>query len=162
MSIFATTESIRARQDEADQTSSKLTAAGDSADFIERLTAFMPAEMITIWAVALTLINPSQDWVRWVSLGGGVIVLLVILHLDLALKDKQAKQDDPKAQPVSTHRRIRAFAIATVSFLVWALATPGTPLTGNQSRWAVGAAVVLTAIITRYAKLWDIEPNNPT
>jgi hypothetical protein len=61
---------------------------------------------------------------------------------------------------VSGKRRFRAFAVASVSFVVWALATPGTPLDGNQGRIAVIAGVVLTTIIVKCAKLWDIVPVN--
>jgi glucose uptake protein GlcU len=158
MSIFATTASIRARQDEADSVESQFVSDTDAGSLVQRLTAFVPAEMITIWGVLLTLLAPKQDWIRWALLAVAVVVLLLLLHLDLALKNKEAKKHDEGAQPVNGTRRFRAFGLASVSFVVWALATPGTPLDGNQGRIAVAIAVVLTAIVTRCAKLWDIEP----
>lgn len=160
MSISAATRAVRARQNEADQPAGNLASNDDTGGVIGRLTAFLPAEMITIWGVVLTLVEPDQDLVRWLALAGGVVVLVILMQLDLALKDKEAQADDPNAQPVSARRRIRTFGVAAVSFVAWALATPGTPLDGNQGKLAVGVAVVLTAIITRYAKLWDIEPRS--
>jgi hypothetical protein len=161
MSIFATTGNIRARQTEADNTGANLAADDGSAGIIGRLTAFLPAEMITIWGVVLTLIDPGNDGLRWATLAAGVVVLLILLRIDLAQKDKDAKAKDEDAKPVSGSRQAKAFGVATVSFVVWALATPGTPLDGNQGKIAVAVAVVLTVIITKCAKLWDIEPNNP-
>jgi hypothetical protein len=159
MSVFAATALARARQDQADTTSSKLASAdADSTNIIAKLTAFVPAEIITAWGVALTLMAPDKAWVRWVSLGVGVVVLLVIILLDLSVKDKQAKKENTKAQPVSRKRRLRLLAVAATSFVVWALATPGTPLNANAARFAVVGGLVITGIIVRYAALWDIEP----
>jgi hypothetical protein len=159
MSIFATTANIRARQSEADNVDSAFASTDEASNIIARVTAFIPAEMITTWGVLLTLLAPKHDWIRWVLLAAGVAMLLLLLHLDLAQKDKDAEKLDEHAEPVSRKRRLRGFGVATASFVVWALATPGTPLDGNQGRIAVAIAVVLTILITRYAKLWDIEPN---
>jgi hypothetical protein len=160
MSISAATRAVRARQNEADQPGGNLASQDDAGGVIGRLTAFLPAEMITIWGVVLTLIAPNQDLVRWLALAVGAVVLVILMQLDLALKDKEAREKNQDAKPVSARRRVRTFGVATVSFVAWALATPGTPLDGDQGKFAVGVAVVLTAIITRCAKLWDIEPQS--
>ena len=176
MSIFATAVNVRARQTQEDARVRAAAPGGGGeigvevdtpptpppppptpASIVGQLTAFVPAEMITLWAVLVGAFSMGTNG-RWILLAVGMVVLVILLYLEFAQADQDARAADSGAEPVSGQRKFRAYAVAIVSFLAWSLATPGTPLDSNQSKIALAAAVVLTAIITKFAKLWGIKP----
>ena len=160
MSISGATTIVRGRQSEADSTASAFAASDEDRDSIlGKLTAFIPTEIIAAWGGILGVIAPTKDSERWCIFVGALAVLLVVLLLDFALKDKRAKATDPTANPTATDRKTKAFLIMGSSFSAWALASPGTPLDTTGARWAFGAAVILTLVIYKIAELWDVAPN---
>lgn len=127
---------------------------------LARLTAFIPTEIVTAWGAALGVISPKTDKARWVIFAVAVAVLLGLLFIDFALKDKRERTKDQNAKPASFDRKVKTFVIMGAAFSAWALASPGTPLTTDQGRWAFGAALVVSLFAYPLAELWDIVPDD--
>lgn len=161
MSISGATSVVRSRQSQADSTGSAFAASDPDRDgILGKLTAFIPAEIIAAWGGVLGVIAPTKDSERWGIFVGALAVLLVVLLLDFALKDKRAKDKDANARPTATDRKVKTFLIVGSSFSAWSLASPGSPLDTTGSRWAFGAAVILTLFVYKVAELWDIAPTS--
>jgi len=134
---------------------------------LERLTGFVPTEVITGWGAAVGLLLPTRSWQRWAIFGAAVAVMVVLLLLELVLRDRAARdlhraQGRPSPVPQTTRSQtIVALVIATVAFAVWAFAVPGSPAVSwgeGVTRVFAVVAIPVSAILYKVAQLAGVAP----
>jgi hypothetical protein len=133
---------------------------------LDKLTGFVPTEVITGYAAAVGLLIPTESLHRWLIFLAAVLVLIVLILLDFALREKRVRESTATGEQVSqlTSRRriIFSVVIASLAFTVWAFAVP----TGSPALdWGEGAtrvfavvAIAVSAVLYRVAQLVDIAP----
>ena len=161
MTINQASRLVRTRQSEADSITSRFASDEEERDTVlGKIGAFIPTEIIAGWGAALGFISPNEESGKWLLFATALVVLLVVLLLDIAIKDKLERESDPHANPTSRQRKAKTFLIMGAAFSAWALASAGTPLSTEEARWALGAAVAVSLILPRVAKLWDVAPSS--
>lgn len=139
-------------------------------DAIAQLVGFVPTPVVGAWAVVLGLLRPTVAWQRWALLGAMVLLLLLVVVLDARLQDKKLadeyRKENKKNPPrITTGRLTWMVGIAVFAFLLWAMATPGSPaenLGNSATRVFAVLAVVFAPIVSKVAELKDLVPEERT
>jgi hypothetical protein len=155
MSIAAATRQAYARELEQSAPALKEAAAGpDVKSAIERVTQWVPTEVVGIYVALLGLFAPASVDGRWELLGAGVILTVVFLLLNAALVHKRGVkkwEDDGKQgeRPpgLAPWRLGVLLVLSLVAFLSWACALPATPFLDwwSDATTLGGAAVLILA-----------------
>jgi hypothetical protein len=123
---------------------------------LQRLTAFIPSEIVTGWGAAMGLIAPKTLIATWAIFGGAGVCLVILTLLETALQDETA------ATRTSRAKKVLMVLFATVSFTVWAFSLPGSPA---AAQWGDGAtryfgisAIVLAAVLIKVTQLGGLAP----
>lgn len=165
MTILAMTTAVQRHTIARTRTASQLASSDDErSNAISQLAALVPTPVIALWAAALGLVRPSQAWLRWTMLAGTIVFLAAIVVLDAKLADKAIAdrfKEEKKANPPTTSAtKIRwMVGIAGASFVLWALATPGSPaelMDEHATRWFAVAAIAGSYVLYRVARLKDL------
>jgi hypothetical protein len=129
----------------------------DSA--MEKITAFIPSEVIGSYVAVLGIISPETDVGKWVIFFICLLLIPVFMLLGYWTKKKQAKAG--QSTPTSKRDTAILMLFAAVAFVAWAMALPGTPfLSLNARATAIGGAsvIIITLIIYKIADLLDLVP----
>jgi hypothetical protein len=132
----------------------------DSA--MEKITAFIPSEVIGSYVAVLGIVAPQSDRGKWAIFGIGVLLIPLFMWLGYLTKKKQLAGSSPTTSlsKVKTNAAI-LFVFALLAFVVWAAALPGTPfLSISQHATAIGGAcvIVVTGIMYKIADVLDLVP----
>jgi quinol-cytochrome oxidoreductase complex cytochrome b subunit len=135
----------------ADEAGKKTTV--DTA--MEKITAFIPSDVIGIYVAGLGVFSPQTDANKWYVFGVSVLLIPVLMLLNYF---DQKKRNKPTPGP-----RIVAVLVvlALVAFVAWAGAMPGTPFlvfTPYATEIGGWAVVILALIMYKLADLLDIVP----
>jgi cation transport ATPase len=123
---------------------------------LEQLTGFIPAEVIVLWGAAVGFIAPEKAFASWMILAAALVFLVVLLFLEVALRDRKStiKTDG--------RRRNLMIVLASVAFIVWAFATPGSPA---AIQWGMRVtpyfgviAIAVSGILPKISQLLDLVP----
>lgn len=134
---------------------------------LEKLTAFIPAEIVAGWAAAMGLLLPREPWQRWLIFVASVAVLVILVLLELAARDKQALEKHraggtDQSVPLTPGRTKGLVVLsAVIAFTVWAFAVPGSPAVvwgESASRIFAVLAIPVSAILYKAGKLWGLVP----
>ncbi|MDX6590362.1 MAG: hypothetical protein QOI84_1636 [Solirubrobacterales bacterium] len=154
MSIAAATRQAYARELEEKAPDLKEAAAGpDVKSAIERVTQWVPTEVVGLYVALLGLFAPTSTDGRWALLGVGVVLTVVFLLLNSALVHKRAvtewekKKQGNKPPGIALWRLGVLLLLSLVAFLAWACALPATPFLDwwSDATTLGGAAVLILA-----------------
>jgi hypothetical protein len=133
-----------------DEPDSTLTTA------LERLTAFIPTEVVAGWAAAVGMLTPQDPRGYWAIFAGALAFLVVLVLLETGIRDKES------AVPTAPRRKALLVLVALVAFTVWAFASPGSPA---AAQWGTAAtryfgvvAIAVSAILFRIGQLLGLAP----
>jgi len=133
-----------------DETSSTLTTA------LERLTAFIPTEVVAGWAAAVGMLAPQGALGSWAIFGGALTFLVVLVLLETGIRDRASQI------PTDPRRKALLVLVALVAFTIWAFASPGSPA---AAQWGAAAtryfgvvAIAVSAILFRVGQLLGLAP----
>lgn len=127
---------------------------------LDKLSAFVPTEVITAWAAAVGLIVPTTHLHRWLIFIAAVILLVVMIVLNTLILRKQAPPDS-KLPANSTTAMLLLILLSTAAFTVWAFAVPGSPAVmwgDDATRIFAVVSIFVTPVLYRAARLWGLAP----
>jgi len=133
---------------------------------IEKITAWIPSEVVAIYVALVGIFAPGSETTKWVIFGIGAVCVPTFVGLNAALVNKQGKdewsrQNKEGSPPRIARKRIGLLiAFGLVAFVVWAFALPATPfLTITDSATKIGGAlvIVMSLLMPLLAKLADLE-----
>jgi hypothetical protein len=123
---------------------------------LERLTAFIPTEVVAGWGAAMGMLAPRTALESWAVFAGAVVFLVVLVLLETGIRAKQS------SSPADSRRRGLLLAVAVVAFTVWAFASPGSPAAAQwgdaATRYFGVLAIAMSAILFRLAQLLGLAP----
>ncbi|HET8541018.1 MAG TPA: hypothetical protein VFL83_14185 [Anaeromyxobacter sp.] len=124
---------------------------------LERLTGFIPGEVVTAWGAAIGILTPSTK-ARWVIFGVAIAFLVAMLLIETALRDRSADEKE-KTPP---KRQALMVIVAIVAFTAWAFALPGSPAAEQWGKhvtpyFGVGA-IALSALLYKGGQLLGLTP----
>jgi len=128
----------------------------DSA--MEKITAFIPSEVIASYVAILGLISPDTPTGKWIIFAICLVLIPAYMYLGYLTKKKQAKEKQ------STPKRADTFLLmifAAVAFIAWSMALPGTPFASLFPRaTTIGgvAVIIVTSFMYKVADLLDLVP----
>jgi uncharacterized membrane protein len=138
------------KEEEEGQAKHTLTTA------LERLTGFIPTEVVAGWGAAVGLIAPTTALAAWMIFAVGVVFLVVVLLIETALRDRKSKMTTDR------RRKLLMVLVAVVAFVVWVFATPGSPAAaqwGKQVTPYFGvAAIAVSAVLFKLSPLLGLAP----
>jgi hypothetical protein len=133
----------------------------DSA--MEKITAFIPSEVIGSYVAVLGILSPQTDVGKWIIFGICLLLIPIFMLLGYLAKKKQAEKDQKTTLPPNTQHTGILLVLAAVAFVAWAMALPGTPfLSITAHATAIGGAsvIILTTIMYKIADLFDLVPKS--
>ena len=110
---------------------------------LERLTGFVPTDVVAVWGAAVGLLAPERAILYLAAL----VFLTVLLLIEMSVQDKGAgiKTD---GRP-----KLLMIMIAVLAFTVWAFATPGSPVAAqwgaHTMRYFGVLAIAVSAVLFR-------------
>jgi uncharacterized membrane protein YecN with MAPEG domain len=123
---------------------------------LERLTGFIPTEVVAGWGAAVGLIGPTTALAGWVIFAVAVVFLVALLLLETALREKKSKIRTPG------QRTLLMVIVAAVAFIIWAFATPGSPAAtqwGTEiTRYFGVAAIAVSALLPKLTQFLGLAP----
>lgn len=162
------TSTVRAYAVAADGQSPAFRQASASTDVdsaLERITSWIPTEVVGIYVSLVGLVVPSSDRSRWALfvLGALLVPVFVLLNGKIvndrgaAAWSKAGTAGDP---PKITGKQLLACTgLALVAFIAWSMALPSTPfleLFDNATRVGAGAVIVLALILPKVAEAFGV------
>lgn len=159
MTISGITSAVRARQSEADGNVSTFAADADVDNLLGKLIQFVPVELITTWTVAIGLFKDPSDRTVLGILALACVVLIGLTLFDISDKNKADKEKNPDSKPVSRPRVFFTCLFLVALFVIWALATAGSPLDQAQRVGCTVGGIFLGILAPRIAKVLDIKPS---
>jgi polyferredoxin len=135
---------------EKEESNSTLTTA------LERLTAFVPTEVVAGWAAAVGMLTPQDAVSSWAIFGGALAFLVILVLLETGIRDKESQvKTDPR-------RKALLVLVALVAFSIWAFASPGSPAAAawgtSATRYFGVVAIAVSAILFRVGQLLGLAP----
>jgi hypothetical protein len=131
----------------------------DSA--MEKITAFIPSEVIGSYVALLGIISPQTERGKWVIFF--ICLLLIPVYMLFGYLSKQKKRNGEQSAPASKRDTAILFVLASVAFVSWAAALPGTPfLSISTHATVIGGAcvIIITSLMYKVAELFDLVPNS--
>jgi hypothetical protein len=127
----------------------------DSA--MEKLTKFIPSEVIAIYVAAVGILSPLGNTGKW------VIYFICILLIPILIVINYYQQKRKQKAQANTNRRIASLLVlfALVAFTAWTCALPETPFllfTPLAVKIGAVAVLVLAAVMTPLADALGILP----
>lgn len=141
----------RAAPGETDTTKKTIESA------MEKISVFIPAEVIGIYVAGFGILSPETDTGKWWIFGVSLALIPLFMGLNYL---GQRKHSDAK---LSLWISFVLLMFAMVAFVAWAAALPGTPFLSFTPRaTAIGgwAVVILAILMYRAADLLDVVPKN--
>jgi len=133
---------------------------------LEKITQWIPSEVVTSYVALLGLFAPDDATLRWTLFGVGVLLVLVFVVVNAALVNKKGtekwKEDGKPGEPPKLARK-RVFgliAVGLVAYVVWACALPDTPfldLTDQATRIGGGLVIVISLLMPKVTDLLDLK-----
>lgn len=131
----------------SDATVLERTADGkDSASAaLERIVAFVPTEVLTLYLALLALVDTSEDGVRWLITATCVVlapIAVLVAHRERETKmneDRKANGRPPKARSTPAFSMVAA----AVSFALWVVVLPDSVAASLDAYSSRGALAVL-------------------
>jgi hypothetical protein len=168
MSLAASTRTAFAVEAEAkDPTFRRASTESAVASGIEKVTTWIPSEVVTIYVALLGIFDPGKDSTRWILFAIGAFCVPVFVALNTALVNKHGKEEWEKkdkhagSPPKLALKRIVLLVVfGIVAFVVWALALPSTPflsLGQDATRVGGGLVVVVSLVMPMVAELLDLK-----
>jgi hypothetical protein len=133
-------------------------AAGTSAQQmtqLEKVAAFIPSDVVTIYVAGLGILTPSGAIARWVWFAIGLVLVPVFVAIGIALEKKKSG-----IWPGWTAGFLLVI-FGLLSFTAWAASLPNTPfllIAPNATQIAAVAVVFLAAFMFQVAQYFDIVP----
>ena len=128
----------------------------DSA--MEKVTSFIPSEVIGIYVAGLGILTPVSDRGKWLIFFIASALVPIFIWLNWLREKKHAAQD---TTVLPTKSVIVLIVLGEVAFTAWAAALPGTPfLSLTEYAMKVGglSVVILAAVLYYAADLLDVVP----
>jgi hypothetical protein len=133
---------------------------------LEKLTQWIPSEVITIYIALLGIFAPDKAAGKWIvfAIGAGAVPAFVLLNAALVNKRgaaQWAEEHHAGSPPRLAHKRIAWLTLlAGVSYLVWTFALPATPfldLTHQATRIGGALVVVVSVVMPKVAEFLDLQ-----
>jgi amino acid transporter len=130
-------------------------AKGAVGSAMERISAFIPSEVIGIYVAGFGILSPQQDSEKWwiFAISMALIPIFMLLNFIGQRKKRNLK--------VSARISLVLLLFALVAFIAWAAALPGTPFLSLTPRaTAIGGwtVVILAVVMYQVADLLDVVP----
>ena len=125
---------------------------------LEKVTAFVPSEVIGFYVAGLGILTPATSEGKWWMFAICLVLIPVLMALTYLAQTRRAEAGTP---PFRLWLILVAFAI--VAFVAWTAALPATPFLDFTPRATViaGVAVLILAVLMyRVADLLDIVPRS--
>jgi hypothetical protein len=141
-------------------------APPDVESSLERLTTWVPTEVVGIYISLVGLFLPASDAGRWALFLIGVVLVPAFVGVNSALVNKRGaakwRADQRPGDPprVSLRQVGLCVAVALVAYIAWSMALPNTPFLAwfdDAPRLGGGLVVVLALILPKVAELLDIS-----
>jgi hypothetical protein len=122
---------------------------------MEKISAFIPSEVLGIYVAGLGILSPESDTGKWWIFGICLTLVPVFMVLDYLERRKRS------SLKLGARIGVTLLIFATLAFVAWAAALPGTPFLSLSPRgttiggWAV---VILAAFMYRMAAVLDVVP----
>lgn len=137
-------------------TSGDVQAVGRTADSaMERVSAFIPSEIIGLYVAGLGIFSPETDTGKWQIFWICFALIPVIMVLNYLIQRKQSQGG------LGLWPSLVLFGFAIVAFVAWTAALPSTPFLSifpdatTIGGWAV---IILAVIMYKVAELMGIVP----
>jgi hypothetical protein len=161
MSVVAMMKLAVARQAEEERgrssASPRKTVDGALESPIQKITAFIPSEIIGIYVAGFGILSPESAVGKWWSFG--ICLALIPVFTFLSYLEQLKYGGEVKHTTI-----LIVFAFAAIAFVAWAAALPGTPflaITPNATRIGGFSVVILAAVMYKTANLIGIAPKQP-
>jgi hypothetical protein len=133
-------------------------AAGDADQQmtqLEKVSAFIPSDVVTVYVAGLGILTPSEAIARWVWFAIGLVLVPVFVAIGIALEKRKSG-----IWPGWTAGFLLVI-FGLLSFTAWAASLPNTPfllVVSNATQIAALAVIVLASIMYPVAEYFDIVP----
>jgi amino acid transporter len=120
---------------------------------MEKISAFIPSEVIGICVAGCGILSPQQDSEKWWIFAISMALIPIFMLLNFIGQRKKGNLT------VSTRISLVLILFALVAFVAWAAALPGTPFLSLTPRaTAIGgwAVVILALVMYKVADLLDV------
>lgn len=130
-----------------------VTKTAESA--MEKVSAFIPSEVIGIYIAGLGILSPTTDAGKWWIFGVSLALIPIVMLLNYLIQKKRADT------PLGPRASFILFIFAVAAFVAWAAALPSTPFLSlseyatNIGGWSV---IILAAVMYKAAEFLDIVP----
>lgn len=122
---------------------------------LEKITAFIPSEVIGIYVAVIGILAPASMRGKWVIFG--LCVILVPFFMWLGYKAAKRKN-----LPVPGARAfVLLLILAIVAFVAWGAALPSTPFEvfhADATRFGGALVIILGYAIPKIADAFDLTP----
>lgn len=135
-------------------------AAEDRAGAIERITRYIPSEIIGIYVALLGLWSPDDRSAKWT-----VFFIGLLLTPFFVIYSYVTKRAERRAKGLhGTKPLILLSVFAVVGFTAWSAALPDTPweqvFGDDTTRLGGGAVILLAAVLPPLAQMLRLEPRS--
>jgi hypothetical protein len=167
MSLAASTR--RAYAVDAQARSSEFRKASTETDVetaLEKITQWIPSEVVAAYVALLGIFAPDDSTLRWVLFAVGVVLVIVFVGLNAALVNKRGREKwESEKRPgpapkLATKRLLTLMGVGIVAFVVWAFALPDSPfLSVTEQATRIGGAlvVIVSLVMPLVAELLDLK-----
>jgi hypothetical protein len=137
---------------------------------IEKVTAWIPTEVVTIYTALLGILTPDTSGGRWGVFAVGAVAVPFFVILNAVILNKRAaakwKQDGKTGDPpkFSWGKAGGVAALSALSYVAWTFALPSSPwLDASDKAPQIGGAavVVLSLVIPKVAEALNLDVQNP-
>lgn len=145
-------------------------ATPDVESSVERITAWIPTEVVGTYVALVGLFLPKSSGARWSLLVIGMVLVPVFVCVDGALVNKRgssawrARRQQGDAPKITTRQLWLCSLLAMLAFIAWAMALPSTPFVSwfaNATKFGGGAVVVLALLLPKIGELLDLSLPQP-
>jgi len=123
---------------------------------LERLTGFIPTEVVAGWGAAVGLLAPEKSIGSWAIFFAALLFLVILLLLETAVRDKKS------ATRTGGRRKLLMILVAAAAFTIWVFASPGSPAAAQwgteMMRYFGVAAIAVSAVLFKLSQLLGLAP----
>lgn len=157
---------------EAADTTPALTLAETTPDVqsaIEKITAWIPTEVVAIYIALLGIFTPDSSGGKWAIFAAGAVLVLVFVILNGLLLNKRAAdkweaEGKPGNPPTfSWSKACGLVVLSGLAYVAWTFALPASPwldVTDKAPQIGGAAVLVLSLLIPKVAQALDLKLEN--
>jgi hypothetical protein len=141
-------------------------ATPEVASALEKITTWIPTEVIAIYVGLLGIFTPTSSGGKWVifAIAAALVPAFVILNAALISKrgkekwKAEGKQGDPPK--FSWAKASKLVALAAIAYVAWTFALPDSPwldLTSKAPQIGGAAVLILSLFMSKVAEILDLR-----